>query len=81
MAGRRSRGPPSRERESWILVSLVLRVMEAVRRGKGVLIIVGGIECGGGGERNKMERDGIGEDSFKRLLVRSLVPRNFWESF
>lgn len=37
--------------------------------------------CGGGGERNKMERDGMGEDSFERLLVRSLVPRNFLGKF
>ena len=29
---RGSRGPPSRERETWILVSLVLRFMRAVRR-------------------------------------------------
>ena len=29
---KRSRGPPSRERDNWIFVSLVLRVIEAVRR-------------------------------------------------
>ena len=31
-SGRRSNGPPSREREIWILVSLVHRLMDAVRR-------------------------------------------------
>ena len=30
-SGRSSRGPPSRERETWILVSLVSRAMKAVR--------------------------------------------------
>lgn len=32
LSGRGSRGPPSRDRETWILVSLVLRFMRAVRR-------------------------------------------------
>ena len=45
-SGRGSRGPPSRERETWILVSLVLRFMRAVRRGDGVDImgLEGGVE-------------------------------------
>ena len=30
-SGRRSSGPPSRERDNWILVSLVFRAMKAVR--------------------------------------------------
>lgn len=44
LSGKGSRGPPSRERETWILVSLVVRFMRAVRRGGGGLdiIIVGG---------------------------------------
>lgn len=33
LSGRGSRGPPSRDRETWILVSLVLRFIKAVRRG------------------------------------------------
>ena len=32
LSGRGSMGPPSRDRETWILVSLVLRFMRAVRR-------------------------------------------------
>ena len=32
---RKSSGPPSRERESWILVSFVLRVIRAFRLGGG----------------------------------------------
>ena len=32
--GRRSSAPPSRERETWILVSLVLRSTKAVRTGR-----------------------------------------------
>lgn len=35
--------PPSRDREIWILVSLVMRVIEAVRAGRGIL--VGGLFC------------------------------------
>lgn len=33
--GRRT--PPSRERETWILVSLVMREIETVRRGKAIV--------------------------------------------
>lgn len=33
--GKEGRGPPSRERETWTLVSLVSREMVASRRGKG----------------------------------------------
>ena len=32
LSGRGSMGPPSRDRETWILVSLVFRFMRAVRR-------------------------------------------------
>ena len=45
LSGRGSRGPPSRERETWILVSLVVRFMRAVRRGGGVGIMVGDLGC------------------------------------
>ena len=34
--GSRSSAPPSRERETWILVSFVLRSMKAVRAGREV---------------------------------------------
>lgn len=30
--------PPSRDKEIWILVSLVMRVIEAVRAGRGILV-------------------------------------------
>ena len=39
--GRRWRGPPSRERETWILVSLVFLLMKAVRGGRGSAIVRG----------------------------------------
>ena len=40
---RSSSGPPSRESDIWILVSFVFRLMEAVRLGNSVEVIVGGI--------------------------------------
>jgi len=39
-SGSRSRGQPSRESESWIFVSLVLRSMKAVRGGWGAIVVV-----------------------------------------
>ena len=44
LSGRGSRGPPSRDRETWILVSLVLRFIRAVRR-KGCLDITVRLGC------------------------------------
>lgn len=38
----RARGPPSRERDNWIFVSFVSRVIEAVRREKD-MILQGGL--------------------------------------
>ena len=40
MGSRISSGPPSRDNDNWIFVSLVLRVIEAVRRGKAIGISV-----------------------------------------
>ena len=46
-SGRRSSGPPSRESEIWILVSLVERLMDAVRR-ETVMVETGGLRGLGG---------------------------------
>ena len=44
LSGRGSRGPPSRDSETWILVSLVLRFTRAVRR-RGSLDITVRMDC------------------------------------
>jgi len=69
--GRWARGPPSRERETWILVSEVVRIIRAVRGAGGVSAILGegGVSpiFGVGGER--MGRMGMGEEVEGRFLV------------